>query len=208
LNKVDFSVNATRTDNSTYIKYMNIIAVNDTAKTIDVMFGGAHSGTYDLRIRHKDFGLIKTSRLLLKVESTVTSVTPKLGSIRGGNILTITGTNFGTVKTDNPVSIVYNGALGATPCYVLTTEATKITCRVDETVNKTNNDKGSVVVFLKTSEEAKCAGTICKDYTFTSAVPKVTTLTSAFDATKGSWELTVTGSDFSGTPDFQIGGVS
>lgn len=136
LNKEDFTVNATRTDNGTYIKYLNIVAVDNTNKTIDVMFGGAHSGTYDVKIRHKEFGLIKTTRLLLKVESTVTSVTPKKGSIKGGNILTITGTNFGTVKTDNPVSIVYNGALGATPCYVLTTEATKITCRVDDTITK------------------------------------------------------------------------
>jgi len=140
LNKVDFTVNATRTDNATYIKYLNIIGVDDSAKTIDVMFGGAHSGVYDVRIRHKEFGLIKTTRLLLKVESKVTGVTPKTGSIKGGNILTITGTNFGTVKTDNPVSIVYNGALGATPCYVLTTEATKITCRVDESITKANGD--------------------------------------------------------------------
>ena len=93
-------MNATRTDNSTYIKYLNVIAVNDTAKTMDVMFGGAHSGKYDLKIRHNEFGLIKTTRLLLNVESTVTSVTPKSGSIKGGTLLTITGTNFGTVKTD------------------------------------------------------------------------------------------------------------
>lgn len=51
-----------------------------------------------------------------------------LGSIYGGTILTITGTNFGTAKTDNPVQISYNGGVGSTNCYVLTTEATKITC--------------------------------------------------------------------------------
>jgi len=118
LHKDHFTVNATRLTNATYIKYLNIVEVNDTAKTIDVMFGGAHSDTYDIKIRHNEFGLIKTTRLLLKVQSTVTGVTPKIGSVHGGTLLTITGTNFGTVKTDNPVSIVYNGALGSTPCYV------------------------------------------------------------------------------------------
>ena len=63
---------------------------------MDVMFGGAHSGTYDIKIRHNKFGLIKTTRLLLKVESTVTSITPMSGSIYGGTLLTIKGTNFGT----------------------------------------------------------------------------------------------------------------
>jgi hypothetical protein len=34
----------TKSDNSTIIKRLNVIAVDDGAKTITAMFGGAHSG--------------------------------------------------------------------------------------------------------------------------------------------------------------------
>jgi hypothetical protein len=41
--------------------------------------------------------------MILDVSSKVSSVTPLVGSIHGGTMITITGTNFGTEKTDNPV---------------------------------------------------------------------------------------------------------
>jgi hypothetical protein len=88
-------------------------------------------------------------------------VTPKTGSINGGTVLTIIGENFGTVITDNPVQISYNGGVGSTNCYVLTTEATKITCRVDDTIKKDAGESGTVIVFLKTSEEAVCDSSVC-----------------------------------------------
>jgi hypothetical protein len=88
------------------------------------MFGGAESGTFFFTIRHATFGLIGTEGLNLIVGSTVTSVSPVTASIYGGTVLTITGTNFGTTKTDNPVQISYNGGVGSTDCFVLTTMAT------------------------------------------------------------------------------------
>jgi hypothetical protein len=39
----------------------------------------------------------------LDVSASVTSYYPKVGSIYGGTLLTITGENFGEEKTDNPV---------------------------------------------------------------------------------------------------------
>jgi hypothetical protein len=62
--------------------------------------------------------------MTLNVGSTVTAVSPMTGSIYGGTVLTITGTNFGSQKTDNPVQISYNGGVGSTNCFVLTTAAT------------------------------------------------------------------------------------
>jgi hypothetical protein len=49
------------------------------------------------------FGLIDNVGLQFTVGSNVTNVTPNTGSKYGGTLLTITGTNFGTVPTDNPV---------------------------------------------------------------------------------------------------------
>jgi len=96
LAREDFLVNATLSTNSTIIKRMRVVSVDDTAKTITAMFGGAESGIYQVSIRHAVEGLVGSTSLTLNVGSTVTNVSPKIGSIYGGTVLTITGTNFGT----------------------------------------------------------------------------------------------------------------
>lgn len=50
--KEDFSINATDTTNSSYIRYLNVIKVDDAAKTFVAIFGGAESGTFQINIRH------------------------------------------------------------------------------------------------------------------------------------------------------------
>jgi hypothetical protein len=44
--KGDFSINATSTTNSSYIRYLNVIEVDDSTKTLVAKFGGAESGTF------------------------------------------------------------------------------------------------------------------------------------------------------------------
>jgi len=85
------------------------------------MFGGAYSGTYSVQIRHTHFGLVDTSALRFIVGSEITSISPRVGSVYGGQLLTIKGTNWDSDPQNNPVSIVFNGALGSTICYVQTT---------------------------------------------------------------------------------------
>jgi hypothetical protein len=75
-------------------------------------------------VRHTVFGLVETGNLVLTVGSNVTSYTPMTGSIYGGTELTITGTNFGTVFTDNPVQISTNGGVGSVHCYLSAITAT------------------------------------------------------------------------------------
>lgn len=41
------------------------------------MFGGAYSGSYEVKIRHAKFGLLGTQGINLDVSSSVTNVTPK-----------------------------------------------------------------------------------------------------------------------------------
>lgn len=97
---------------------MNVIAVDEASKTLTCMFGGAWSGLYQINVRHKHFGLINTRGLTLIVGSNVTDYHPKVGSIFGGTLLTITGNNFGTEFTDNPVQISTLGAVGSIDCYL------------------------------------------------------------------------------------------
>jgi hypothetical protein len=103
LNKNDFSAIIVNSSDSSIFKQLNVIAVNETLKTVTFMYGGAWSGKYNLSVRHSQYGLINTRGLYLTVGSNITSITPSIGSIYGGILLTITGTNFGDEITDNPV---------------------------------------------------------------------------------------------------------
>jgi len=58
--------------------------------------------------------------MILEVRSRVNSISPKIGSIYGGTLVTITGTNFGTQKTDNPVQLSTAGSVGSVDCFVQT----------------------------------------------------------------------------------------
>jgi hypothetical protein len=112
--------------------------------------------------------------LRFTVGSEVSSFSPQSGSIYGGTLITIHGNNWSTDKLNNPVSISYNGALGATFCYVKTTSETKITCRIQDFATgkeKEDQKEGKLLVFLKTSEEASCGMADNCKYKFTSTVP-------------------------------------
>jgi hypothetical protein len=161
LDRNDFTVNATSVDDPSYVRYLKVNEVDDAAKTLTAKFGGAESGLFNIVIRHADYGLIK-SELTLDVNAYVTGVSPSTGSIYGGTLLTITGTNFGDVYTDNPVQLSLGGGIGSADCYVQTTSATEITCRIDsDTTSVVAGQGAEVIVFLKTSEEAKCEDTVC-----------------------------------------------
>jgi hypothetical protein len=97
----DFTITATSTNDATYVRHLNPLSVtgadpSETTRTVRAMFGGALSGTFNIAIRHRTYGLLNTNAMTLVVRSEVTNVTPLTGSIYGGTLLTITGTNFGT----------------------------------------------------------------------------------------------------------------
>jgi len=84
LSASDFTVNATSLTNSTYHRYLNVLSVVDTpasvgvaaVKSLRVMFGGALTGTFRIKIRHATYGLLDTTGMNLIVESKVTAVSP------------------------------------------------------------------------------------------------------------------------------------
>ena len=59
-----------------YVRYMNVIDVDDDAKTITTKFGGAESGSYKIWIRHSSTGLIEADGLTLDVNAYMTSYSP------------------------------------------------------------------------------------------------------------------------------------
>jgi len=180
---------------------MRPVEVDEVEKSITVMFGGAWSGDFSIQLSHSSIGRVDTGALVLRVGAKVTSISPLTGSIYGGTLLTIEGENFGTVPTDNPVQISYNGGVGSTDCFVETTSATQIKCRIDSSINKSNGDSGTVVVFLKTSEEAPCDAASCI-FTFTSDIPAITNSETRLE--DSVYKLVLSGTGFSGSQPILI----
>lgn len=199
--KEELTMNATSTTDSSYIRYLRVVEVDDAAKTFTALFGGAHSGLFQISIRHKDFGLIGTEGLILDVSASVTSYFPMSGSIYGGTLLTITGTNFGDVYTDNPVQISSNGGINSKDCFVQSTMATEIKCRIETGLEMNRNQIDEVAVFLKTSEEAVCDPKDKCKYTWISEIPVIESAVTNFDESLNEWQIVVTGTDFTGDTD-------
>jgi len=133
VNTDDYSVYITDQDDSTNVKYIKVVDADDTDKTLTLKFGGAWSGLYDVAVEHTDLGLIDTTDVgTFTVEATIESISPTTLSIYGGTLITITGTNFGTETTDNPVEIYFSDVADNIDCYVETTSETEITCRLDD----------------------------------------------------------------------------
>lgn len=194
----EFTVQLRKADGQrTYVKDLYIIEADATAKTLVVKFGGAYSGSYYLRAISSTYGRLDDNAMTLAVEAYVTSISPSSGSKYGGTLVTITGVNFGTDPYDNPVKI------GNTYCLVQTTSATIITCRIADTVEDVSTS--SVLVFLKTSEEATCADTIC-DWSYITPTHNITNITTAYDATSGATQASILGTDLAEPCELWIDG--
>ena len=87
--------------------------------TIDVKYGGAYSGIYDLKVTSGLNKNVLTAGVTFEAKIQVTDFQPKQGSRLGGTIVTITGSHFSDVITDNPVKIDYKWVGGVNHyCYV------------------------------------------------------------------------------------------
>lgn len=196
LNKADFSAKLVNVTDASDTRPLYIMSVNDTEKTIKIKFPGADSGSYLVQVTSSSIGRIDKENLAITVESKITGVSPLSGSNLGGTLVTIDGTNFSEDPLDNPVKI------GNNYCYVQNSTATRITCRVAE---RTVADLGEheVIVFLRTSEEAKVDTPFM--YTYASPVSTVTMLASAFDETSLAEVITLSGTSF---PSGNLAGVN
>jgi hypothetical protein len=69
-------VNATSTTKPDYVRYMNVVEVDDANKRLTCMFGGALSGKFQISVRHREYGLVDTTNMILDVSAKVTSFSP------------------------------------------------------------------------------------------------------------------------------------
>lgn len=95
------------TINNEGIRQLNVVAVDTTAKTLTLKYGGAYSGTYDMVIKSELNGNLDTSGFKLHVVFEILDFEPKEGSLFGGTKLTLYG---GPFTSDIKETIVKVGA--------------------------------------------------------------------------------------------------
>lgn len=120
----DFSVTLVSNADNTVTRELNVLSVDDGAKTLNVLFPGAGSGTYSFRVNGAN-GALQSKDVQLTTKLSLTGISPSSGSNLGGTLLTLTGEHFGNVATDNPVTV--NGH----DCLVQTTSEFEVTCRIE-----------------------------------------------------------------------------
>jgi len=174
-----------------------IFEVDDSAQTLKVMFGGAHSAVYGVEVRSGEHGTYFIDAHL-NVHATITNISPRSGSVLGGTIVTITGENFSEDPLNNPVTMNLEFA------QIISSSETQIVARLPatEAFQHLESNPETVVVGLKTSEEAQCGGleemseNYCK-FTFTDAETGVLDSVTIADSADGeSLEISFVGTNF------------
>jgi hypothetical protein len=144
-----------------------VLAVDNAKKTVTLKFKGAPKGDYKVYLTSSKKGRLDAENLSIKTDVTVTEISPKQGSALGGTVVTITGENFSSKVTDNPVQI------GDALCVIQSTSESQIVCQIEKrpviAFDNYKSEEVSVDVYLRLSDVASCGIESC---TFTFEKPK------------------------------------
>ena len=168
-----------------YSRQLNIVDWNDDDKKMIVKFNGAPSDSYSIKVEGPD-GFIG-AEIPFTTQIIVETIEPLQGSVLGGTLVTITGGQFGSVATDNPVKI------GNHFCLVIETSDSQIKCRIQIEYTQ-EPETVDVIVFAKVSEEATCQKSDGCTYKFQESTTAISDITQSFDGS--DIFLTVHGSGF------------
>jgi len=185
LEKGKVTVDLVKADDEDNKKPLYVTKVDAFKKEIRVKFGGAESGKYKLEVATEKDGNL--SSLDFEVVADVASISPIAGSSAGGTLITIKGRNFSNDGADNAVKI------GDVKCIVESSKKGEIKCRTEKTA-MVDYESVKTLVFLKTSEEAKCSGPCV--FTWNPPSAAVTSVDTKFDAASSSHKITVAGTGF------------
>ena len=140
-----------------------------------------------------NFKIWKIRYLFIKLLNTInnTNIYPTSGSGFGGTLLTIFGTNFSPIISDQAVLVrnIY--------CDILSATTTQLKCRIRSTGFLYNqfSSNNIVNVILAASANATCPGNSCV-FSFQSPVSSLSSLTRVFDATYNTLQVKAVGTGF------------
>ena len=181
---------------------MYVKSVDNDAKTVTVRFKGAPSGEYIVLLFSVQEARVDNENLSITTQSSVTSISPQSGSAMGGTVVTISGENFSNNPMDNPVMI------GDSLCLVESSSASEIVCRIEirDEASVVPED-GTVSVFLKLGETAKCLDNTCK-FVFKEPSGELTSFSASYDSSLMNHIFTIQGAGLQNGPaTLTIGGV-
>ena len=142
-----------------------------SATRIKCNLPGGKSGEYKVEVFVKGQGASKANPANagdLKLEMTFNPPSQSNGSLEGGHLLTITGTNFSSVPTDNQVVIGDKSDI----CFIESATSTEIKCRTRKPKEPLTG-KQNVYVFGRIQESARCVGS-CKYEFRADRTPQIT----------------------------------
>jgi hypothetical protein len=124
----------------------------------------------------------------------VTAVSPNTGSTAGGQVVSITGTNFS----------------GATAVKFGSTAASSFTINSDSSITATApaGSAGTVDITVTTNNGTSSTGSADQFTYLSTAAPTVTGISPTSGSTAGGTSLTITGTNFSGATAVAFGGVA
>lgn len=150
------------------------------ATSILVGLSGGLAGDYNVKINIPVIGdsiPFSAGDDSFSYKVTVTSVSPASGSISGGSLITITGTNFDTTAQQ---TLVFIGQTINWICSIETITSTSIACRVPAiSEDYSPGVAQDVVVTTRLVVQSKCEGTCKFTYLDSASSPAISTLTAA-----------------------------
>ena len=157
---------------------MSVLEFNATS--ILVGLSGGLAGDYNVKINIPVIGdsiPFSAGDDSFSYKVTVTSVSPASGSISGGSLITITGTNFDTTAQQ---TLVFIGQTINWICSIETITSTSIACRVPAiSEDYSPGVAQDVVVTTRLVVQSKCEGTCKFTYLDSASSPAISTLTAA-----------------------------
>jgi hypothetical protein len=175
--------------NDSYNLFVNSVANGE----LEVIIGEANIGKYDIKIIKEGHGLIDTSSLAqLVINSTVSKVSRKTGSIHGGTKLTISGENF---SEDSKVLIFTDGN-PPIECDIDSQTSTEIKCMTNNKDLNMTASNGQVKVFMKNWEQAVCAEEVCVFMIVSEGLPEITEVQDVYDSENNFYKIVINGTNF------------
>lgn len=177
--------------NSGYRRGLFVMSADNVLKTVTLKFNGAPMGVYSFEVYSSSpsrYGMLDSTGITLTTSSVVTSVSPSTGSLLGGTVLTITGTNFSSTILDQAVTIVIN-PISSVYCDIQQATTTQLICRIRKTGFETSSpivDRQVVVVLAASEEASMCTDTGGCKFSFVPPEHTVTSLTQSFDQATNS----------------------
>ena len=150
-------------NNGSNVYQMNVIEANDTS--LKVRIPGGLPGHFNVLVKLAGLGYAQVNPLDANAFTYgifVDSIFPVTGSINGGTVLTITGSNFSPVLLENQV---YVGDAENWNCRILTATTTTITC-VTPPINPNYTLDQPVVVVGRAMIDSECTAAGACTFTY------------------------------------------